>query len=374
MGLISPIYWEFSLNLLPFDFPKLSRENREIVQDYYADPFDIDISVFPDLDSFPVDKSEGRINWEKIVLPEPCVDGKNNNTFVMTSRGDSDNLIVYLEGGGAGTDWSTCNLTTVTLNPKFWLSKLMGSMGIFNRGRKENPFKDWTFLYIPYGTGDVHSGNRVMKYTNLFGQTMTVHHTGYVNSTVAMRWIAKQRNFENIVLSGSSAGGYGTFINFNTAHEIFAQPIIGIADAGPALSSERDDNFSFKNTSYCWGYQQNLVPELRNSIRKGQPAYLIEHTLDNFEDSSFGFFEDRRDLIIGSAFLKYAPWEFENVLLDVTSDLKENNPEKYYRFLPRGLFHTAFPLSRFYSLKINNLYLCDWVKHLINGNPKDSVE
>jgi len=37
----------------------------------------------------------------------------------------------------------------------------MSNLGIFSRANPLNPFR--TIVYIPYSTGDVHIGNRVMK-------------------------------------------------------------------------------------------------------------------------------------------------------------------------------------------------------------------
>ena len=44
----------------------------------------------------------------------------------------------------------------------------------------ENPFKDWTFIVIPYASGDFHTGTGEYHYTQ-DGTDKTVYHNGYNN-------------------------------------------------------------------------------------------------------------------------------------------------------------------------------------------------
>jgi len=47
--------------------------------------------------------------------------------------------------------------------------------GGFGSNAEENPFKDWSFIVIPYATGNFHSG------TGVYEGKKTVHHTDYSN-------------------------------------------------------------------------------------------------------------------------------------------------------------------------------------------------
>ncbi len=349
-------------------------KKKIVIDEYYANPFDVDISSMPSLKSLPIDNPSDGVDWVKIDLPSPCVSGDGSKTFIMVSRGSSNNLLVYFEGGGACTDYVTCSLTVITLHPKFTLSKLMAKMGIFNRANPLNPFRNWTFVYIPYGTGDVHIGNRVMKYKlGLFGISKTVYHVGFVNAVVAMRWAAQQGDFNKVVIAGSSAGGYATAMHFLTAREIFGRSLVVINDAGPGLVSEKDPKFSFDATVESWGWLQNLPDDALKYV-KDEPIYAIEYVFDKYGDSTYGFFEDKKDLVIGTVFLKYTPSQFERKLLSVTSDIRSDYPNHYYRFLVNGVLHTSLELPRFYTISVNGMHLYEWVKRLINGNPVDVVQ
>ncbi len=350
----------------------LSFSKKVVVQEYYADPYSVDVSSMPSLDSMPVDKPYDGIDWVKVDLPEPCVSGDGSKTFIMVSRGSSNNLLVYFEGGGACTDYITCKFMVTTLHPEFSQSVLMSKLGIFNRANPLNPFKDWTIVYIPYGTGDVHIGNRVMKYY-FFKYSKTVYHVGYVNAVVAMRWIASQGNFEKIVIAGSSAGGYATVLHTLTAREIFGKSIVVINDAGPGLVSERDPKFTFEASVESWGWTQNLPPDALSYLGD-EPVYALAYTFEKYSDIIYGFFEDERDFVIGVAFLKYSQSEFKKKLLEVTSDLRNQFPDNYYRFLVDKSMHTALELPRVYWLNVDGIYLFQWIEKLIGGQPVDLVE
>ncbi len=342
--------------------------SREIVREYYANPFEVDISSMPDFHSLPVDDPSDGIDWVKVDLPPPCVDGKGKRTFIMVSKGSSDDLLVYFEGGGACTDYITCTFGVITLHPKFWLSKIMGHFGIFDRKNPLNPFRNWTILYIPYGTGDLHIGNRVMRYHSIFG-SKTVYHVGFVNAVVAIRWIA-QWDFDRVVIAGSSAGGYATAMHFYTARKIFGKPIIVINDAGPGITG-KTGKFTFERTAECWGWLQN-APEGMLDYIEDEPIYAIGYVFDRYGDSIYGFTEDVGDYIIGTIFLKYGD-EFGHKLVSVTSELRERYPEHYYRFLMNGRMHTALELPRFYRIEVNGIKLYQWVEMLINGEGKDII-
>ena len=301
------------------------------------------------------------------------MDGENTETYVMVSRGKSDNVLFYFEGGGGGTNYITTKLATTTLNPKFEVTKKKDG-GVFNREKEQNPFKDWTYVFVPYGTGDFQSGNRVMRYSGFPGMERTVHHVGYLNGVVTQRWVENQGSFGEIVMAGSSAGGYGTIIHFDSTHKIFNQPITVIDDAGPGLLSKRGLYYTHRVTSKCWGYENNLPKGALEYLEDNQPIYYIGYTLDNYENSLFGVYEDQGDIIIGSSLLKYSPRKFSEVLIGTTSDIKELYPQSFFRYFPKGLDHVALWRDRFYSLEIEGVHLYEWADNLLNRHPVDLVE
>lgn len=355
---------------------KLYPGEYEVVQEtYVTNPSEIDISSMDNLKNFPVDDPSNGMDWKKVQLPRPCVNGENENTYIMVSRGTSENILIYMQGGGAGTGYLTSLAMVRTLNPSFnQTSKHNG--GIFNRKENRNPFKNWTIIFIPYSTGDVHSGNRVVNYQiPLKPKSKTVHHAGAVNVKTTLRWVEKQNiAFDNIVLGGSSAGGYGTVLNTYLAEKIFQKPIIVINDAGPGLSSKIDSTFGLERTMNCWGWDQNLPSGATEHIKeKGEPIYGLEKILDN-SNSVYAFCEDQMDIVIGPLFLKYPGIYFRKILRDVSSDFENSYHDSFSRFLEHGMGHTFLSRERFYSEEVGGTSLDEWVDSLLEGKVDSYVE
>jgi hypothetical protein len=91
--------------------------------------------------------------------------------------------------------------------------------GIFKLDNPGNPVKDWSFVYIPYCTGDLHTGSATRQYNNAgspaLPPTFTIEHRGFDNFMVVLDWIKGHFNDpKRVLVAGSSAGGYGAEANF----------------------------------------------------------------------------------------------------------------------------------------------------------------
>jgi hypothetical protein len=71
--------------------------------------------------------------------------------------GTTNNLVVYFQGGGACWDTMNCLYVPTYYEdvPPLYMFANTAGMGIFDTENPMNPFKDWTFVYIPYCTGAV---------------------------------------------------------------------------------------------------------------------------------------------------------------------------------------------------------------------------
>ncbi len=345
---------------------------------YLEDVNRVDISQMPQLSNISGhERSEG-VNWEMVDLPKPCVDGTGSPTFFMISKGDPDKLLIYLEGGGGGTDWISTKFKTFTLSPKREISSLISQMGIFDLTDKDNPFRDWTIVFVPYGTGDLHTGNRVVKYDSIFPfHEKKVYHTGFVNFNTLMRWIASQNNYDEVVLSGSSAGGYGVGLNFFRANELLDCPLTVISDAGPDIISFQNSGFSLERTNLSWGFLDNIPREAREYVEKaGDPIYLLNWAFsrDEFSDMKYGIMADLRDMLLSTVYMKIGPSNYRDRLLDVFEDLKKSHPDRIFRFFKDHHLHTFMQYKRFYTSAIDGISACKWTDLLINDDPVDLVE
>ena len=137
-----------------------------------------------------------------------CSDGSDYKFFARL--GNPQKLMVYLQGGGACWFRQNCDpqmqptyTMNIAANFKPW------EFGVFNQKHSDNPFKDYTVVYAPYCTGDVHLGARDTVYAPVSeGQEpLTIHHQGRANMQAVLDWTyANVAKAEQIFVTGSSAG------------------------------------------------------------------------------------------------------------------------------------------------------------------------
>lgn len=99
----------------------------------------------------------------------------------------------------------------------------------------ENPFRDHTFVFIPYCTGDVHWGNNVQTYRDRPGREIVIHHKGFVNASTALRWVyVRFPSPRSVFITGCSAGSVGS-IAF-APYVIQQYPNARVAQLGDSLA------------------------------------------------------------------------------------------------------------------------------------------
>lgn len=76
--------------------------------------------------------------------------------------------MLFLDGGGGCFSPDTCLDTPFSPASIAAASHDPGNAGIFDRQNSENAVRDWSFVYVPYCTGDVFLGHnyrtRVKRY------------------------------------------------------------------------------------------------------------------------------------------------------------------------------------------------------------------
>jgi hypothetical protein len=160
---------------------------------------------------------------------------------------DSDNLVVVLEPGGACWDYDSCTgkngirgAANVDGLPDdhYQLAPIISPF--LNRGDETSPSKTWNMVYVPYCTGDVHTGNAVATYDDGSGAMVTFHHEGHADMEAVVSWIDQQfTHVPKMLVTGCSAGGVGSLVNYhflrNGVHA--AEKGYLLDDSGPVFPS-----------------------------------------------------------------------------------------------------------------------------------------
>ena len=151
--------------------------------------------------------------WNRI----PGRDGTgcaHDSTFAFRVRpGLPDKVMIYLNGGGACWRAQDCNphgrpTYTMTVDSANDVSMRTGILDVANEA---NPVRDYTIVFIPYCTGDVHLGTREVEYDLKGDKMLSVRHGGGANLETALDWVYTNiHNPRTVFVTGVSAGAIPT--------------------------------------------------------------------------------------------------------------------------------------------------------------------
>ena len=119
-------------------------------------------------------------------------------------KGSENKVVVYFFGGGVSITPETSEGGT-----QFFATNMMAqdfvAQGGIGSNAEDNPFKDWSFIVIPYATGDFHAG------TGIYEGKKTVYHTGYTNYSAYVEQVKQYLGEpDTLLVTGFSAGGFAT--------------------------------------------------------------------------------------------------------------------------------------------------------------------
>lgn len=180
--------------------------------------------------------------WSWVDFPGAlCGNGQPTGIGVnLTDR--SDDVFVFLMGGGACWDVNTCFVLNAAANiesgydeARFENEGVLGASA-FDRDDSDNPLRDLSWVFVPYCTGDVHAGDKVTTYMAA-GQSRDVHHVGSANVREYLaRLLPTFSAAERVFVGGSSAGGFGAQLNFHQFAGAFTDAEVHVlSDSGPLV-------------------------------------------------------------------------------------------------------------------------------------------
>jgi hypothetical protein len=297
--------------------------------------------------------------WTWVDFPDSsCDDG--TPTGIGVNAGASNNLIVFLNGGGACWDYSTCySLKTASQGPfgaKEFNQLAQGNDlagTLFDRNDAANLFKDWTFVFVPYCTGDLHGGDNVVAYTG-GGVTKMYHHKGHANMAAFVPRIAGTfPSVDKVVLSGSSAGGFGTGLNYDLVRQYYPmQKVYMIDDSGPPVGVDALPTL-FHDALYkqwnVWPVLDSICPDCRTDLSAIAPALAKKYPNDRFS-----LLSSLQDMTI-SGYLLLSKAGFQTAVLALASDVIDPLPRFKY-FYVDGATHTMLGHPADFSTKGTSLW------------------
>ena len=313
--------------------------------------------------------------WEIVPGTEDCVCADGSDYIFWVREADPTKVVFYLEGGGACFSLESCSFTTGNYDPDVDPSDPSedpsNAGGIFDFDNPLNPLRDYSFVGVPYCTGDVHLGNATTDYGG-----GDVHHNGFVNATTALaEAVERFGGATEVVVAGTSAGSASAALYGGLAADAWPEAgITVLADASGAYPSVPAINAfigGFWGTTTVvpdWPVNEGMTPE-----EWGLPELFIQAGLhaprirfgryDNAFDSTQEFFAS----LAG----------FDASSIDQLMALNEASIEaagvNQASYTAPGQDHGILYSDMMYTLEVEGVAFLDWFTRFVGGTDVDDV-
>ena len=315
----------------------------------------------------PTDAPVMTPTWETVDAPSDCMCADGSAFHFYLREASPTKVLFYLEGGGACFSGDMCKpgsgTYSETISP---VSKLEDSPGIFDFDNPENPFADYSVVYVPYCTGDVHAGNITKDY----GNGVVTQHKGFVNASNALDTMIKRfPNTTQLVVAGSSAGSFPTPVFAGIAGDRLPNADLKVfADSSGAVPDAM--GYVIGN----WGTLETLPdwPEIEGlTVDQFTPAYTFIKAAEHNPKITFARHDFAFDNVL-SSFARMAglsPDDLVSVMRTNESKV-EATGVNVANWISPGDDHTIAVRDEFYTEEMNGVRFVDWFTAFMNDSPE----
>jgi hypothetical protein len=251
----------------------------------------------------------GAPGWKWIPVDEAlCTDMPSPGVFTTSttglavSWGTGKDLVVFLQGGGACWDFVTCGgaaalvsgtptASTGPFGPAQFAADIYAKYpnAWVHRDKMPPTLATASIVFVPYCTGDVHSGDKVTTYPSPIPgvPAITWRHVGHRNLEAFLTRLGpgvKLGATDRLVVAGSSAGGFGSLANYPAVRARWPDAKAYLVDdSGPPLMGDAIPASSRAAWYASWNMGASLgsfCPDCQSDLSKGLVAILTTYPKD----------------------------------------------------------------------------------------------
>lgn len=313
-----------------------------------------------------------------------CRDG--SPTGIGVRYGTGDGLVIYFEGGGACFNALTCPPNPASFGESDFADQVGSSYlsyGIFDPDPGTHAIGDWSYIYVPYCTGDVFAGDRPDQMVEGVGVQQFV---GHRNVTLFLdRIVPTFVGVDHVLLTGVSAGGFGAGFNYDRVADAFPGARVTLLDdSAPPLGFEAAPLCLQQQWSDLWGFDDTLPAGCTDCFpsRGGGIINIGKHIAGEHPDQRFALVSSTADSTIRLFFgfgindckggLPNLP---EDVFLAGLLALRDEygGPGGAWGtyFIDGSEGHVWTVGDSYYTTTVDGVALIDWISDLIEGTASD---
>lgn len=351
----------------------------------------------------------------------PALEGTTGQTVSYSPEfaffvkpGSTKNLLIYFQGGGACWDITNCAYNH-TYSPGIIESTLLlglgvlgflesfGGGGIMDMTDPQNPFLNWTVVYIPYCTGDLGAGQQDYVYADDYGTAytnVTIRHRGLANVNLVLEWMRRNITFtpDKLFVTGISAGSYAAMLSYPLIRDLFnsaSTKAYMLGDAGEGVTGEYDPDGAggaapipfMQIVENIWDLQLPAAVFGSNPLSTYSYKYknLVQEIVTHYPNDRFAQYTAKWDktqvwfyyIQSGDAINKPDEWGAEESAPTFSAystawnsgmmDAIDITGGNYTYFIGPGTKHTILLFPEYYTVESGGVLFSDWVNDFING-------
>jgi len=311
--------------------------------------------------------------WEEHVPGGDCQCADGSEFSFWSRAGDPDKVVLFFQGGGACFSPETCSFTDGTYTVQASGAQVTsGSAGVFDAANEANPFRDYSFVFVPYCTGDIHLGNAAHDY----GDGLTVNHVGFLNASSGLDYVVE--NFPDaseVFVTGSSAGGVPTPLFAGLASDALPDAeITALSDASgaypdnPAVNAAIGGLWGTFGNVPDWPENEGLTPE-----DWSVPGLFVQAGL-HAPDIRFARYDTAYDEV-QQEFSSLAGIGGDDLLTTIQGNEAqiEEAGVPIHSYIPPGTVHTILGDDAMYSLEVDGVPFIGWLTDYVAGDDVEDV-
>ena len=305
-------------------------------------------------------------DWISIPGGDDCECSDGSEFELWERPADPTKVVLFFQGGGACFSAETCGPGSTSFTRNLTLGEAPDFGGIFDETNPENPLADYSIVYVPYCTGDVHIGDRVTEYSD----TVTIDHNGFPNAMKGLDTVlTNYPDVEQLVVAGASAGSIPTPLFAGLAADVLPDAeIVTFGDSSaaypdvPALNAAIGGFWGVLENVPDWPVNDGLTPE-----EWSMPGLYVQSGTQHPE-ITFARFDYAYDQV-QAGFAALAGISADDLVsfIDQTETDIEAAGVPVASYVAPGEAHTIILQDEFYEMEVEGVRLVDFVTALVNG-------
>ncbi len=328
--------------------------------------------------------------WTWVDFPDStCMNGSATGIGINPSS-TSKKVVIFLMGGNACFNTVSC---AVTANPMGYDAADFAAdddgvktANFFDRADPNNPLRDFSYVFVPYCSGDVHAGDR----SDVMVGNQVRQFKGFRNVEAYLkRLTATFPDAEQVLLAGVSAGGFGAAFNYDQVASAFCEtPVVLVDDSGPPMGEEYLAACLQKHMLDTWGLATTLPADCADCVQPSgvfaEP--MVKHMLAKYPTRNLALLSSEEDATIrqfwgygendcaslSGAPAPYLPSKYTAGLVDLR-DRMTAGQGKFRLFMIPGDAHVLFTepsgMPDPTMVVSGGINLRDWLLQALNDDP-----